>query len=617
MYKIINLEDYNPPLKNHEIYFIERWSEVLESSPLTYRKIIRPSLRAILKETIDVHQHYLNSLLYDNNIFEIFDELLICIKSNKILGTRFREDFSLIQKKIEIFLKERGEFDKCDAKKKYEKLDIPMTLIRTFSNKLENEDIISIYVQHITSELMKDEYSFSNVDKIVESLISELIYEGHHRRYLYNWGNGVFVKDPEIVFSKKINRIIELGKKNSRKFICFIKVKLPDGNEVLVNEECGNLFIADNIENCLQHILGQNQLEAEIEEKLRVFFEVGKQVAVINIEGTDEISVINTARQELRSTVKLFTLESTHRQYEPGNLADAIVYDPAGNRVVNKLYMDLLQSGLQLATNKKYIKLNLQTRLTKKFDGLDQLLQWCRVIQDSPKETSIVAMWSLFEFLFVIGGREKRDNVVEFTIPYICQFYFKNLAWNTRELLKRDRVNHEVLLKDIKAYCGAESIDEVKSEIKLQYLIYYISTNYKKVCEIYHGNMLCLRYVGIINKSIEKRGKKLWLKDDLDELKKEVERDILRAYRIRNIITHQANVSNDLLEETYEIIAFYLKLILDDLLFSLTMMSNNKLHDVVKLKKLSFEYYMMLLDGDNIRDIQAYKEMLSTKSLMI
>lgn len=102
----------------------------------------------------------------------------------------------------------------------------------------------------------------------------------------------------------------------------------------------------------------------------------------------------------------------------------------------------------------------MSSKSTGKYKGLDQLLQWCRVIQDSPKETGLVAMWSLMEYLFITEPTNKRKGIIEYATPYLSQFYLKSLVFRSRELVKQNQAGNTILKQFVQEKLGADSIDK-------------------------------------------------------------------------------------------------------------------------------------------------------------
>jgi hypothetical protein len=74
---------------------------------------------------------------------------------------------------------------------------------------------------------------------------------------------------------------------------------------------------------------------------------------------------------------------------------------------------------------------------------------------------------------------------------------------------------------------------------------------------------------------------------------------------------------SDYLEEMYDIIAYYLKLILDDLLYSMKEQPSNSINDIVKIKKESYRKYAEYPKHVDKKEDIDYKKCLSTKSLLI
>ncbi|MBP2242945.1 hypothetical protein J2Z40_003527 [Cytobacillus eiseniae] len=618
MYKHFKNQGYNPNLNSHQIYFIQRWGELLENTHIHYRKLLKPSLRSVLKEALRVIDHFKDQVLYEHNIFEILEEVIETLNNNIVLKKIYPNDFNLIESRIKNFLSNKQTFMELKSElDKYKHLNLPYTLMTTLYNKLENEDIPKLYANYLKDELNKPTLSFETVDGLIELVISELIYEGHNKQYLFNWGNGVFIIDSEPNFLKRVERISELGKKNRRPFDCFITLKLPEGYDSLFNHKEGNITFHKDPETLRVEFIEEYSLEEPYHKQLYEFFQTDKHISRIKLESTDEVAAINSAREELISTTKLFTLENKHKQYYPGNLSEAIVYDFQGNQINMDPYIETYQQGLQISNNEKYIKINLSSKMNNKYQGLDQLLQWCRVIQDSPRETGLVAMWSLLEYLFVTDSFNKRKNVLDYAIPYICHFYLKSLAWRTRDILKNNNSENLTLMEEVKNILGEKAIDNLKKEVKLPYFIEFLATNKQKALDIYSDKVIEQRYIGLINRYLSLRGKKLWFEKYLETLKEQVHSDFLRAYRMRNILAHQASMDEEFLDEIYDVIAFYLKLIIDDLLYTITLQPNNSVHDLVKVKRESYEDYLEELKNlDKVEDVN-FKKLITTKSLLV
>ncbi|TKI72809.1 hypothetical protein FC756_00525 [Lysinibacillus mangiferihumi] len=96
----------------------------------------------------------------------------------------------------------------------------------------------------------------------------------------------------------------------------------------------GKITFHKNPEVLGTNFIEENTIDERHHQGLCEFFKTDKHIAKIRLESTDEVAAINLAREELISTTKLFTLENKHKQYYPGNLSNAIVYD--FSRICNK-----------------------------------------------------------------------------------------------------------------------------------------------------------------------------------------------------------------------------------------------------------------------------------------
>ncbi|MDN8591250.1 hypothetical protein Q0V21_21035 [Paenibacillus sp. 11B] len=615
MYKISSIQGNNPTLLSHQAYFIHRWGELFEKSHLHYRKLSYPCVRAVLKESVQVIENYKTEVLFEHNVFEIFTEVITTLKRNKVFEDQFKEDWSLVISRLELFLTEKETFlQHINRMDKHRKLELPLTLIEGLLNKLENIDIPKLYVDLLSKELSKPTLSFEQIDNYLELLMSELIFEGHHKQYLYRWGQGVLVSDGESSFLKKLERISELGIKNKRNFECFIPLRLPDGYDSLIGTDGPLTFFSDP-DRARLTIDDAYDVPQVHDAPVIEFFKKDTHIARIKLAATDDVAAINTAREELSSITRLFTLENRHKLYNPGNFTQALVFDLSTKKINTDPIIEVSQYGLQVTRSDTYIKINMSSKLTGKYKGLDQLLQWCRVIQDSPKETGLVAMWSLMEYLFITEPTNKRKGIIEHATPYLSQFYLKSLVYRCRELVKQNQTGNKILKDVVQERLGIESIDKKNKEIKLHYLLQFIAEYKNEAMSAFTGDSLSQRYIGLLNKYMQLRGKKIWFYEYLNDFEKQIECDLSRAYRLRNILTHQAYVDKIFFEEIYERLSFYLKLILDDMLYSMSLQPDNSLHQLVKIKKESYGDYKKLITG--IDKVTSYKDLLKTKSLLI
>ena len=85
LYTLSSIKDYSERLKPHQLYFILRWGELLSGEATHFRKLLSPSFRAVLQEALSVIENYHSGVLFENNIFEIIQEVRETLKDSFIL----------------------------------------------------------------------------------------------------------------------------------------------------------------------------------------------------------------------------------------------------------------------------------------------------------------------------------------------------------------------------------------------------------------------------------------------------------------------------------------------------------------------------------------------------
>jgi hypothetical protein len=630
MYDFSKLNDNYPEgIKSHQQYFILRWGELLDESPLHFRKLLAPCSRAVLKEFLDVINLFHSGVLHAYNIPIMVKELIDTLKSDIVLKKFLSDDFNFIIDKLSSFLTNMPDTDTESKDGVLERitdknLNYISSLVKSFLNKLESEDIIKIYTTHFKDCLSEEQYNYSSLDRELSLLVSELLYEGHSRSYLYRWGAGVFIYDKEKApFLERVDRIGQLGRKNKRTFHCFLKVSLPKNNDFLY-ELTGNVrFFKDS--NDAKVILEEsmsNPLTSEINE----YFDgdPNLKIGLVELKATDLNAALTQSANLLISRLSLFNLDKRSKSYTPSIKKNVVVYDVEGDNVELTSYGD--ESGIKIARTSEYLKILFSTS-EEEYKTLHRLMGWLRIVQDSPKETGLVAMWSMMELLFVHDYAEKQRNVIVHTIPYISHFYVKSMVTRALTILESDSSKFEELKAKILDIYGAQAFTKDR-KIKKEYFVEYINVNEAEVLKIYSDLYLHQRYIRLINsftkiKKAEKKQIYVHLKEFIEELEQKITHDLRRAYRIRNILAHEASVHVDFFEDVYAKLTFYLQIILDDIFYSISRQNKNTIEQLVTIKRESYLLYMEYVNSlhksleKGESHLDKYERLINTRNLLI
>jgi hypothetical protein len=607
MYIDEQVKHYSHELKPHQKYFIMRWGELVDDGHIHFRNLLNPCLKAVIKEFIDVSDLFMEDILKDYNVLTMTDELIDIIRKNTVLKSFFQEDFSFLMKKIRALQSEmkglNSQKDISEEKRheiKKQKIKSINLLLVPFYHK--QQDLAKKYVDYYADEISKESISFTNIDNFLLLLIPELIFEGYSKQYLHTWGAGVFLYDEEEeTFLNKFKRIAELGKKNARNFECYFKVFLPKHkNYDFMYSQTGSVRFYQKPLEEYERLVDNSDVDGiEKREDIHSFFKEESQIAKVQVESVDSLTAIVLAQKELIKRLKAVSSVKSLGKYDPKIGEQVAVHDISGFQV------KLLKKIESIEVEPHSIKLcNIEELLQDKvFVRLQRVLEWTRVIQDSPRETGLVAMWSLMEFLFASEKSEKRDNVVDSSAPFITHYWFKALTNRTLTLIQGNDSTRRKHQEEYIAYLNefeaneSQGIRILKKEkrIKPHYFLHKASSAFEDVTGKFKGNVLGQRYIAFLKSQLDKDGENLRLVKSILEIKKQIRSDLYRTYRLRNMLAHQARIQEDFLDEVYEKTFFYLQIILNDIFFILPSQDAININQVIEIKQESFSEYMTIL----------------------
>lgn len=659
MYFNIDLENYSEELLLHQDYFIRRWGEILSNKSIHFRKLLQPCSRSILKEALHIMELYEQGILFEHNTIEILEEISLVLPKDTVLRLNNKKDYDFVQMQLSNFLSGcEGAKKQSDVKDSLSKflngnLRNIKTILFALLSKLESEDVPKLYSQFLMNELSKDTLGFTAVDNLTELLLSDLFYEGHTKNYLYRWGQSNFIHGTEPNFINRIDKISNLGKKNYRTFECYFIIKLPNGKEydfLYDNHGSDEIVFYRNF----QEISSNQKINNIPAGKLAEFISVEsqgaqepeKQISKIKLQATDNLSAGELAKKRLISFTKFFQLSKTkNREFEDSIQNTVIIIDGDNHHITE---VSNKRTGLKLANHCNILSILLSPQANQKYQGLSQILQWYRIIQDSSRESGLVSMWSLLEFLFVNDHTDKRNIVITNVNRYILHYYAKSIAKRCDDVLCLEKKRYKELTNTVKQKIREESeaalkenkkvegkneghleVTEPKVQKQTEKLkepvqkeeeknkeeleqnqeihidlsdILHFLCNFKSEAErIYKKQSIPIRYIGLLEQAFIGKKDKLcrWV-TYLNDYEEKLKRDLKRAYRIRNMLAHQAFIEDDTFDDTYDKITFYVKVILDDLLFSMSKQPFLSIKQLIILKKISYENFRDKLKRDPI-----------------
>ncbi|MFU2016164.1 hypothetical protein ACM6Q7_14085 [Peribacillus butanolivorans] len=603
MYKESDIQGLST-LNSSEVYFILKWGEIFQNVPLNYRTITPLSFRALLKESIEVLQLSNLGILKDYNVINILEDLTESIKLDDILFNHLERDFTHLLSQIHTFIsdekviqdKKRDELTERINSRKEKKRKTLILLFQSLLNKMESTNILKIYAEFLNKKVSNSKYG--EIDEYISLLAGELMYEEHSRQYLFEWGEENFVSNNGS-FSNRLNLLEKLGNKNMKEYECIFKISVDKITSTF--QLYGSGREVEFIENPhSEHNRLKSLTGLQVIDGVGRFFNHVGQLARVTVKATDKYSAIYIAKRNLNSIVKIFNLHPNFTRFD-ASINEHIVIHTKHTKQVNLIHDTIKPNVLVLGETVKLYDLATGPLSEESYKGLNQLLQWCRVVQESPIETSIVAMWSMLEFIFASEQKDKFGSVLKYTKPYIAHYYAKSLLNRTEQLLRRNNAKYQILKSNVTAY-DPNCLNSA-GNLKLDSLFEYITTNLSQVQTTYQGDTLVQRYILLIemltkDKSIKssKGSKRMWLFHFIEQVEKQVVTDLQRAYRVRNILAHQALAKGDLLDDIYNKLIFYVQIILNNIIYSMQKQPYNTIHQLTELKFFTYENYRRGID---------------------
>lgn len=591
-------------LDSSEIYFILKWGEIFHKVPLNYRTIIPLCSRSILKESIEVLKLASLGILKEYNVTNILETLIESIKSDEILRPRFKRDYDHLLNELSIFDSNvKAQKDEKGAES-VERKNIGrerqrktlLLLCESLLNKMESTNILKIYNEFLKTNVFKAKYG--QIDRYVELLAGELLHEGHSKQYLFGWGEENLVFNSKS-FSDRLDNLLKIGKKEIKQYECIFELCIDrihltfpplyksEGNVVFVESRKMEL-------NRLKDLIKQGDVIG-----VGDFFTRDGQLARVTVKAVDIYSAVDEAKRRLISITKIFNLHPKFTRFDP-SIGEYLVIYTEHDKKITYFHDKAKQDVLTLGESIKLFEIKTTTLTEESYKGLDQLLQWCRVVQESPKETSIVAMWSMLEFLFASEQKDKFGAVLKYSKAYIAHYYAKSLLNRTNKLLRKDSTSYNNLKNALNTY-KPNSLTTA-GNIKLECLFEYVTENESLVQSIYQKDTIGKRYISLIKmlttikSSKGKEPKRVWLLHFLEQVEMQVISDLQRAYRVRNILAHQALSEGDHLDDIYNKLIFYVQIILNNVIYSMKKQPYNTIQQLNELKFITYENYRRGID---------------------
>lgn len=508
---------------NAKKYFINGFKYYIKNDNKSLSKIFMPSIRELLIDYIEIHEDINTNLQLDklsNARNEHLEAMVYYIKSNILFeDSPYSKELGLLVFQLE---------NKKENLLYYSQV---FTLCNSLIKKIDRANIYSQIVEQV-----KKYTRFNQVEKAIHFIINELLYDGYSLKYLNSWYNSNLgrtnIAEPNI--NNVLNMFAQL-KQEDEKFIYYINVL---ENKYFIENKLNidfNLTLSKIEEEGLKSVVN------------KTFLQNAKGYNICNIEiqakdyykGLDNIiNSINSYFQMINyvslSDMKLFmdriicakpdgTFENIRIKEDQISHDAEILFDNTENREIQDVEDFIRYRGKVFTEN-----INSQEVF-----NIQRALNIIKSQITQSQENKIINLWAVLEYLLTF--KESGGSIiskVKDIVPKVVSLYFLKDKINVFWSHIYEQKNRDIPI--INEFLQCKKRDD-NYQYDLNKLIQFISHKGKSLISD-------LEFSAILSKEIAEIGLFLEKPKDLAkqiELRnKEINYDLVRIYRARNMLIH-------------------------------------------------------------------------------
>lgn len=512
--------------KKYFIYAFKR--HILNENKILYKKFL-PSIREVLLDYIDIYddvnQNIENKKL-QNAKKDIIKSTIFLVKES-IFYTQgiYKEELDLLindMKKIESnllnSLEEARTYNKC----------------KSVIKKISNDNLYS----HL-GNIIKKLNNFAEVDRCIECMISEMLYDGYSLKYIENWYNFNISKELAELNEINIDIIIDKYKEFSIKekeykyYLTIKTMRILDENiyldynlvmkkEIFEDITLHNLQDNKDAKNYLNY--GGNTYLYTVVLKCRDYYK-GLEILIDSLNSYIQMVNYLDENNELTINDKIVVKidEGKYEKLRKQIYDDVILFDKSEFKEVEDI-KDFMEY------REKVYSMNI---------GYDEITNIQRAIniikgqKEQTKENRLINLWSVLEYMLTFHNGDNIISKVKDIVPKVyCLYLIKdkiNIFWS---ILYQYKNSENEIVRDMIDQCKSE---EKEYRYDLNKFIRFINLRGKDIGEDFKFN-------DVLRRSILEIGSLLFDKkvrtNYLNKKYEEIEMDLIRIYRDRNILIH-------------------------------------------------------------------------------
>jgi len=558
-------------------FVIQRWLDKTRQGALEYCCVPLFSTFRLITNLKSFVPLLRNGLMARYNISQLASELLFRLGRVGWLKALYPSEIAYLEDKLQQL--------QASAKNKAKVNDVLENIgyvIEAFASKIRSSGLLRQQIGEVAVILEQQQCDFivlQQLDEALDELLSDAFHLGHSSDFLYRWMQRYVIGRPsERTDSSYVDRLLEapfLGEDSI--FIVFVPTYLPEGivvGDYPVTSEIPEQYrVWENFGNAisrLTHDAGQAGKAAP-----------GKQWLVLELTASDYQAAIDQAERNTQLLFNTRLAQHSIRRSVEGQFLVAVKKHNTGVFVgAFPSSPDYKQEALQ---NAGYLfQLSTSNHNAETYARLERALYWFygTFRTRSPLETKFNNLWIAAEYLFSKEKERQLGTVAmkRFMAPYVV------MNWARSSLLELCR------LADYFEIAVPREISTVSNEWKGISLASLWDWCY---CQITDEVSSCVpvNLDPVLAYRVQLLGRIHPLSDDGHELsrfvavlEKRIEFDIDAFYRTRNRLVHEAATEIVDLERIFKRLDFFLRNVLEQLLFRF------RFNSLVSLEALHVSY---------------------------
>lgn len=564
-------------------YFIYNIKRIIKNNNKILSKKYRPNFIEIITDYIEIYEDYKNNS-YNEKLKKSLTEYLNVISFNiKYFPlknhTILKSDFDLLISFINA--------ETADYKKIYISL-------HSLKKKMEYLNLIELIISEV-----KSKENFSSIDELSFLFINEILSMGYSLQFLDKWINEV--KLVNSITTDNIDSKLSLFERlyfKKNEFTYYLNIH--NNNSLLEGEQC---IFNDKEDNKI------NILKVSFEDVPKnSFLQNSKNYDVfkVKIKVMDIFKGIEIIKNAINEYFQLISF--INKLDSDMVLEKMIVVDEKGyiqNLSFEEYDKRILFSGTEIKEKQDindFIDYRNKALKANKYQNdlliIQRALNIVRTQMEQTKENRLINLWSVIEYILTFNEGKSIIGKVKDTIPkLICCYFIKdkiNSFW--QEVLTINPKKYEII-NEIRENCK-------KSDTSLEYdlnnFLTYLNTKDGALISELDNFSTLQRDIAFIGEFITNKETR---KKQIDFLYQEIENDIIRIYRTRNVIVHSGYETNTNIDLKNVRLYKYCNHLLGVLVYFKNKNPNFTIQEILNSIHFTYENYISTIQKEDNPDL--------------